>query len=158
MIVPTNAIGEITQVYGDGFVAIKPLGSIKGVEFEPIPRVPMCQLGNSEFSQVFPFKVGDVVPIAFLMFSQSNYLMGNDTGDLDSDMTNEMGDCIAFPFKIPSISNPVTGESDTISTSGNIKQNGTVTATDCITESGISLDTHVHGGVTKGGDKTTVPE
>ena len=88
-VIPTTTLGKITRSYGDGFYAIQPIGTIKGVAFAPIPRVPMCQLGNFDINQIFPFKVGDIVPIAFLSFSQSNYLEAEENQDLDSDTTND---------------------------------------------------------------------
>lgn len=154
-IIPTTALGKITKDYGDGFYAIQPLGKIKGVAFAPIPRVPMCQLGNFSINQIFPFSVGDVVPIAFLSFSQSNYIEGGEEEDLDSDTTNDFSDCIAFPFVIPTASNSINAE--TITINGNIEQSGTIT-NDEITSTGIALTTHIHSGVTKGLDKTEKPE
>ena len=154
-VIPTTTLGRITRSYGDGFYAIEPLGTIQGVEWQPIPRVPMCQLGNISVNQIFPFNIGDVVPISFLSFSQSNFLEGNDEGDLDSDLTNSFADCIAFPFVVPTSSNALNAE--TITINGNVEQSGTITNDETISN-GIALTTHVHGGITKGSDKTEKAE
>ena len=157
-VIPTTTLGRITRSYGDGFYAIQPLGTIKGVEWQPIPRVPMCQLGNISVNQIFPFNIGDVVPISFLSFSQSNFLEGNDEGDLDSDLTNSFADCIAFPFVVPTSSNALNAlNAETITINGNVEQSGTITNDETISN-GIALTTHVHGGITKGSDKTEKAE
>lgn len=185
-VLPTTAIGRITKSYGDGFYAIKPLGKIKGVEMEPIPRVPMCQLGNAEFTQIMPFKEGDVVPISFLSFSQANYLENDDEEDLDSDITNSFVDCIAYPFIIPSASKPIiedliTIKGDVVQTSnvnltGNVTQTGNLelTGNSAVsgnssvsadltagtvkeTTTGISLGDHAHSGAVAGNDTTGGP-
>ena len=154
-VIPTTTLGRITRSYGDGFYAIQPLGTIKGVEWQPIPRVPMCQLGNKSVNQIFPFNIGDVDPISFLSFSQSNFLEGNDEGDLDSYLKNSFADWIAFPFVVPTSSNALNA--GTITINGNVEQNGTIT-NDETTSNGIALTTHVHGGITKGSDKTEKAE
>ena len=167
-IMPTTAIGEITKSYGDGFYAIKPLGKVKGVEFQPIPRVPMCQLGNVEFTQIMPFKVGDKVPISFLSFSQSNHLENDNTNDLDSDLTNNFVDCIAYPFIIPTASNPIienviTIKGDVVQTSnidltGNTSQTGDLQASTVKeTTNGVKLGDHKHRGITSGNDLSGGP-
>lgn len=173
-VLPTTAIGRITKSYGDGFYAIKPLGKIKGVEMEPIPRVPMCQLGNAEFTQIMPFKEGDVVPISFLSFSQSNYLENDDEDNLDSDITNNFVDCIAYPFIIPSASKPIiegviTIKGDVVQTSnvnltGNVTQTGNTSQVGNLnasnvkeTTKGISLGDHLHSGAVAGNDTTGGP-
>ena len=154
-VIPTTTLGKITRSYGDGFYAIQPIGTIKGVAFAPIPRVPMCQLRNFDINQIFPFKVGDIVPIAFLSFSQSNYLEAEEDQDLDSDTTNDFSDCIAFPFVVPTSANPISAETVTIN--GDVQQSGKL-ANDETISNGIALTTHIHSGITKGGDKTEKPE
>lgn len=161
-IVPTTILGQITKSYGDGFYAIKPLGKIKDVELEPIPRVPMCQLGNSSFKQLIPFKVGDIVPIAFLTYSQSNYLENDDIDNLDSDITNNLVDCIAYPFLIPTSANVINAQKIEITgdmtIQGNLAQTGDLTATNIKeTSNGVDLGTHKHKDVTVGADLTGGP-
>ena len=67
----------------------------------------------------------------------------------------DFSDCIAFPFVIPTSANPISAETVTIN--GDIEQSGKL-ANDETISNGIALTTHIHSGITKGGDKTEKPE
>ena len=172
--IDTFLIAKIIKVDTKGFVDVQPLSESKGISLPPILHVPMGQVGNSAIKVRLQFEVGNVIPLLIASRDISNYISEEDTKP-NTNKRHNLTNAIALPIlistdvnnvEIPSQNIVIDGNAEwngdiiingNVNINGNLVVSGTSTANDHIS-SGISGKSHVHSGITLGGDDTKVPK
>ena len=166
--IQTCLLAKVEQVYSDsGFIDATPLTESKGVPLPRINKIPVIYIGNQSFNIKINVAVGDIVILLISSQDISNWVTNEDIKP-NTNKRHNLNNALAIPFWVPTDITPskipreiaINGSgtwSGNIIINGNVTINGTSTAEDHVS-SGISGKDHVHGGVTKGGDKTEKPE
>ena len=134
----------------------------------------MGQVGNSAIKVRLQFEVGNVIPLLIASRDISNYISEEDTKP-NTNKRHNLTNAIALPIligtdvnnvEIPNQNIIIDGNAEwngDITINGNVNINGdlvvsgTSTASDHLS-GGISGKSHVHSGITIGGDDTKVPK
>lgn len=147
-----------------------------------VPDIPALVLQGGGFNLSFPIKAGDIGWIVaadrdisvfkklLQMFAPATYrkhqykdgfFIPNKINDFNISEDDEASVLLTSEDGTTQISlkdGQTTITADSIVLNGDVTVNGTVTASGDVTGAGISLKTHVHGGVQAGGGTTGVPQ
>ncbi len=159
--IETSFLGKIENIDSDNFIHVTPLAIDNDVELPKITNVPLLNFGNKSFNIKIQAQVGNVVLVIICSRDVTNFLTSESIIP-NTNKRHNLNNAVAIPLLITTRVNP-SASATAIEINGNVKINGDLevsgnsTAVDHVS-SGISGKDHLHGGITKGGDKTTVPE
>ncbi len=159
--IDTAFLGKIERIDDDNFIHVSPMAVSNDVELPKITAVPLMQFGNSSFNIKIQSQVGDIVLVVVCSRDVSNFLV-YETIVPNTNKRHNLNNAIAIPLLLTTKVNPVSTITaieinGDVQINGNLVVSGNSTAIDHLS-SGISGKDHLHGEVTKGGDKTGIPE